>query len=216
MLRPTHISARRLLHHAQSRDGPAPLAWSPWACTAGPCPQGNPAADTRARLHASRGHPARARAARPSPSQLYISWRGASRCRCTTTAQSHDKLLEARPTPSPSTRAIAKPLEPGPRQAPRSGSSPSPSNRANGKHLDQPLRIAHLPRREQPSNQAGPGTPQPSFAALRQGMRMGSDSPERLDFGPAYHSREGRVIKGRSSISLLGGTVKWLWNFFPA
>jgi hypothetical protein len=47
-------------------------------------------------------------------------------------------------------------------------------------------------------------------------MRMGSDSPERLDFGPAYHSREGRVIKGRSSISLLGGTVKWLWNFFPA
>jgi hypothetical protein len=64
-LGPTHISVRRLLHHAQSRDGPAPLAWSPWACTAGPCPQGNPAADTRARLHASCGHLARARAACP-------------------------------------------------------------------------------------------------------------------------------------------------------
>ena len=31
VLKPTHISARRLLHHAQSRDGPAPRAWSPWA-----------------------------------------------------------------------------------------------------------------------------------------------------------------------------------------
>ena len=65
-------------------------------------------------------------------------------------------------------------------------------------HLRPHPGIAHLPRREQPSNQVGPGTPRPSFAALRQGMRMGSNSPERHDFGPAYHSREGRVIKGRS------------------
>ena len=173
-LGPTHINARRLLHHAQSRDGPAPLAWSPWACTAGPYPHGHPAADTRARLHASGGHLARARAARPSPSQSYISWRGASRCRCTTTAQSHDKPLEAWPTPSPSTRAITKPLEPGPRQAPRSGSSPSPSNRANGKHLDQPLRITHTSHGESnPAIRRGLARPGPLLLLSVRGCKWG-------------------------------------------
>ncbi len=116
------------------------------------------------------------------------------------------------PTSSPSTRVNAKPLEPGPRQAPRSGSSPSPSNRAHGKHLIQPLRMAHLPRREQFSKQAGLGTHRPSFADLRQGMRMGSDSPERRDFGPVYHSREGRVMKGRSWNLSFAWELKWVFG----
>ena len=113
--------------------------WSPWACTAGPCPKETPqqipgpGSTPPAVISLAHGQLA------PPPSQSYISRRGASRCRCTMTAQSHDKPLEAWPTPSPSTRAITKPLEPGPlpirvfakpfkpgqRQAPRS----TPSHR---------------------------------------------------------------------------------------
>jgi hypothetical protein len=85
--------------------------------------------------------------------------------------------------------AHAKPLDPGHHQAPRTGPTASPSINPFASHTSHGE-----------SNSANrPGLARPTlFAALRQGMQMGSDSPERRDFGPAYHSREGRVIKGRS------------------
>ena len=196
MLRPTHISARRLLHHAQSRDGPAPFAWSPWACTAGPCPKETPqqipgpGSTPPAVIPLAHGQLAPPQANHIFPGEEPAG-AGALRLLSRTTSTSR----------------------PGPRQAPRPGPSPSPSNRAHCKPLDPGLRqalqtgpsastsinpFASRKSLEQLSNQAGPGTPRPSFAALRQGMRMGSDSPERHDFGPAYHSSEGREIKGRS------------------
>ena len=125
MLRPTHISARRLLHHAQSRDGPAPLAWSPWACTAGPCPQGNPqqipgpGSTPTAVIPLAHGQLA--------PPQANYIFPGEE------PAGAGALQLLSRTTSS---------SRPGPRQAPRPGPSPSPSNRAHGKPLDPGLRQA--------------------------------------------------------------------------